>query len=70
VIAVGLGGDTDTTAAITGALAGAHYGYEAIPNRWRDTVQHRDELKTLAGRLFEISEETSRQSQGVFENNP
>lgn len=70
VTAVGLGGDTDTTAAVTGALAGAHYGYEAIPNRWRNTVQHREELKTLAGRLFEISEETSRQTQGVYEIQP
>ncbi|HET9659669.1 MAG TPA: ADP-ribosylglycohydrolase family protein [Thermomicrobiales bacterium] len=52
VIAVGLGGDTDTTGAVAGALAGAHYGYEAIPTRWRDTVQHRDELASLAKCLF------------------
>lgn len=28
------GGDADTTAAIAGMLAGAHYGIEAIPPRW------------------------------------
>ncbi|MEV6207985.1 ADP-ribosylglycohydrolase family protein [Kitasatospora sp. NPDC051914] len=32
--AVDLGGDTDTVAAVTGALAGAVYGLEAIPERW------------------------------------
>jgi len=29
------GGDTDTNAAITGALLGAVYGIEAIPERWK-----------------------------------
>jgi len=28
------GGDADTTAAIAGMLAGAHYGMAAIPARW------------------------------------
>lgn len=32
--AVDLGGDTDTVAAVTGGLAGAVYGVEAIPARW------------------------------------
>ncbi|WP_369208588.1 ADP-ribosylglycohydrolase family protein [Streptomyces sp. PU-14G] len=32
--AVDLGGDTDTVAAITGGLAGAYYGVDAIPTRW------------------------------------
>ena len=31
---VGRGGDTDTNAAIAGALLGAHYGREKIPARW------------------------------------
>ncbi|MGW4380799.1 ADP-ribosylglycohydrolase family protein [Kitasatospora sp. NPDC004531] len=31
---VDLGGDTDTTAAVTGALAGAVYGVGAIPEEW------------------------------------
>ena len=31
--AVNLGGDADTIGAITGGLAGAYYGYDAIPQR-------------------------------------
>lgn len=32
--AIDLGGDTDTVAAVTGGLAGACYGLDAIPTRW------------------------------------
>ena len=32
--AVNLGGDTDTTACIAGAIAGTAYGYDAIPAAW------------------------------------
>lgn len=32
--AVNLGYDTDTTAAVAGALAGVYYGFEAIPPKW------------------------------------
>jgi ADP-ribosyl-[dinitrogen reductase] hydrolase len=55
VISVGLGGDTDTTAAVTGALAGAYYGIDEIPERWRTQVQHRDELGQLAIELLRLS---------------
>ncbi|MFF1924877.1 ADP-ribosylglycohydrolase family protein [Streptomyces sp. NPDC058221] len=33
-VAIDTGGDTDTVAAVTGALAGAVYGFTAIPSRW------------------------------------
>lgn len=32
--AVNLGDDTDTTAAVAGAIAGVYYGFEAIPPKW------------------------------------
>ena len=35
IAAVGAGNDTDTVAAITGALAGARYGSSAVPFAWR-----------------------------------
>jgi ADP-ribosyl-[dinitrogen reductase] hydrolase len=38
VYAVNLGGDADTIGAITGGLAGALYGAEAIPRRWLDKL--------------------------------
>lgn len=40
VAAVNIGGDADTIGAITGGLAGALYGYEAIPVRWRMALDH------------------------------
>ncbi|MGW2562226.1 ADP-ribosylglycohydrolase family protein [Streptomyces sp. NPDC001514] len=36
--AIDLGGDTDTVAAVTGALAGAVYGASAIPLRWTEPL--------------------------------
>lgn len=37
--AVNLGDDTDTVAAMVGALAGAKYGFEAIPRRWLEQLR-------------------------------
>ena len=45
-----LGGDTDTNCAIYGQLAGAYYGYEAIPKEWREDVY-------LAGELVDVADE-------------
>jgi len=51
VAAVMIGEDTDTNAAVTGALAGALYGADAIPSRWLDLLHDRDALVDLADRL-------------------
>lgn len=40
--AVNLGGDTDTTAAVAGALAGIVYGADAIPAAWVGALRGRD----------------------------
>ena len=40
--AVNLGDDTDTTAAVTGALAGIIYGYEEIPKEWIDKLANKE----------------------------
>ncbi|MER6118124.1 ADP-ribosylglycohydrolase family protein [Streptomyces sp. NPDC001743] len=60
--AIDVGGDTDTVAAVTGALTGAVYGFGAIPSRWTgplhvplpgygDRVLRTPDLVALAGRL-------------------
>lgn len=40
--AVNLGDDTDTTAAVAGALAGTAYGMDAIPRGWIDTLRGKE----------------------------
>lgn len=54
--ATNLGNDTDTTAAIVGQLAGAYYGVEAIPKKWRDVIYNYDELVYLSDNLYILSE--------------
>lgn len=51
--AANLGDDADTTAAIVGQIAGAHYGIEAIPPLWREKLALRDDIDALARALFE-----------------
>lgn len=48
--AVNLGDDTDTVAAIAGGLAGALYGYDAIPQEWRDTLVKRGYIEEMCER--------------------
>lgn len=50
--AVNLGDDTDTTAAVAGGLAGALYGYDAIPEEWRNTLLRRDYIEELCEKAF------------------
>ena len=45
--AVNLGEDTDTVAAIAGGIAGLYYGYEGIPEEWRNVIQRRDWIKGM-----------------------
>lgn len=39
---VNLGGDADTAGAILGAMAGAHYGPDAIPQHWLKGLKNRE----------------------------
>jgi ADP-ribosyl-[dinitrogen reductase] hydrolase len=48
---VNLGGDTDTSGAILGAMAGAYYGVDAIPQRWLDGLQNRAGIEARATAL-------------------
>ena len=46
--AVNLGDDTDTTAAVTGGLAGLFYGFDAIPSEWVDRLARKESIEELA----------------------
>ncbi|CAF0975845.1 unnamed protein product, partial [Didymodactylos carnosus] len=46
--AVNLGDDTDTTAAIYGQLAGAHYGYNKLPKQWLQHLYAHDFIQYLS----------------------
>ena len=58
VYAVGLGGDTDTIAAMTGAISGAYHGINAIPTRWLSDLENgekgRDYIEQLAIQLWKL----------------
>lgn len=45
--AVNLGEDTDTVAAIAGSLAGALYGFDSIPEDWRNTLKRIEYIEEL-----------------------
>ena len=49
---VNLGDDSDTTGAIYGQIAGAHYGMGSIPSEWVEPLCMRDEIVGLADRLY------------------
>ncbi|BBB68740.1 ADP-ribosylglycohydrolase [Undibacterium sp. YM2] len=51
--ATNLGDDADTTAAITGQIAGAYYGVEGIPAKWLERLAMREEILRMARELYE-----------------
>ena len=59
LLAANLGEDADTTAAIYGQLAGAHYGTEGIPAEWRSALTWSAEIMSMADRLYEQSHRRS-----------
>lgn len=53
VAAANLGAEADTTAAMVGQLAGAHYGAAALPPEWRATLARGAEIEAMALALLE-----------------
>jgi len=51
--AVNLGGDTDTTGAVVGGLAGLLYGEFDIPEEWKRLIARRRDIEDLAGRMID-----------------
>ncbi|KAM3594172.1 uncharacterized protein V6R79_003564 [Siganus canaliculatus] len=58
-----LGGDTDTIACMAGAIAGAHYGIEAIPQSWIKCCEGTEDADMNAERLHMLYHQSSRGGQ-------
>ena len=56
LLAVNLGRDADTTAAVFGQVAGAHYGVDGIPAAWKECLAHGAMIAETAGRLWSCRE--------------
>ena len=52
--AVLLGNDTDTTACVTGGLAGILYGVKGIPEHWLSMLREKERAAKLLDRFFLI----------------
>jgi ADP-ribosyl-[dinitrogen reductase] hydrolase len=55
---VSLGGDTDTNAAVAGALLGGRGGDAGLPSLWLDRLVDRNQIKREAEALVELANET------------
>ena len=53
---VALGGDTDTNAAVAGALLGARFGYDELPSAWLERLADRNEIETEAAGLVPFAD--------------
>lgn len=53
VAAVNLGGDSDTIGAVCGQLAGAYYGYSAIPKEWLAAIKDWTLVDVLIDRFLD-----------------
>lgn len=62
LLAVNLGDDADTTAAVYGQLAGVIYGESGIPPRWLEKRAMRGQIAELANRLHAAAKATSPHS--------
>jgi poly(ADP-ribose) glycohydrolase ARH3 len=56
LFAASLGGDTDTLAAMTGAISGAYLGIESIPDKWRTKLENQQYIEELAAVLYDVWE--------------
>lgn len=52
--AVNLGGDSDTTGAVAGGLAGVYYGYGAIPWNWLEGLARFEEILALGEKFASL----------------
>jgi ADP-ribosylglycohydrolase len=55
---VSLGGDTDTNAAVAGALLGATVGVHYLPRGWLDRLVDREKIRAEAEWLVPLAEKS------------
>jgi len=55
IYAISLGGDTDTIAAMAGAISGAYLGIEAIPPEWQAKLENKEYIESLAEKLWQLA---------------
>jgi ADP-ribosyl-[dinitrogen reductase] hydrolase len=55
LLAANLGEDADTTAAVTGQIAGAIYARSGIPEEWLHRLAWRERIEVTAERLVAAS---------------
>ncbi|XP_056151980.1 ADP-ribosylhydrolase ARH3 isoform X2 [Lampris incognitus] len=60
-----LGGDTDTIACMAGAIAGAHYGIEAIPQTWIKCCEGAEDADVMAEHLHALYHQLQRGGDGA-----
>ena len=48
-VAVNLGEDADTVAAVAGSLAGLYYGYDSIPHEWLAGLNNKEMIVRVCG---------------------
>ena len=53
-LAIFLGGDADTIGAVYGQIAGAFYGFDAIPERWLRAIKDREKIDALIERFLSV----------------
>jgi len=53
--AVKLGGDADTIATMTGAIAGAYHGEKGIPEMWKRKIERGEYIRKLAKDLWRLN---------------
>ncbi|XP_072628058.1 ADP-ribosylhydrolase ARH3 isoform X3 [Canis lupus baileyi] len=54
IYSISLGGDTDTIATMAGAIAGAYYGMEQVPESWQQSCEGYEETDVLAQNLHRL----------------
>lgn len=59
MLVVNCGGESPLLGSVAGALLGARFGVDAIPQRWLDQLEDRIKLAGMAQRMFLLSQESS-----------